>query len=273
MKGTLMAIGDFLDTHGARFLRHNAHRLSHVAGLVGAGQRTSRRLSDAQSYWGTQDGSGWVENSHWRDGIGEANWEDVGRGHLRIFEEFSRALQMPSKPDVVIDWGCGGGANAVVFAPITKRRYVAADVSGESVLECTRQIQSVCDTPTESIVIDIEHPERAVSELGGGSCDLFLCTYVLELTAGREEALRIVRLAERLLISGGMAIFQVKYHTSFRTRGYTRNYRRNLSNMTTFGIEEFWLVASECGLDPRLIELVPKNLLDSRYAYYALTKP
>ncbi len=58
-----------------------------------------------------------------------------------------------------------------------------------------------------------------------------------------------------------------------RTRGHRRNYRRNLADMTTFGIDEFWLQAEECGLTPRPVSLVPRNRLDSRYAYYALTKP
>jgi hypothetical protein len=83
-----------------------------------------------------------------------------------------------------------------------------------------------------------------------------------------------VRIAERLLVDGGIAFVQVKYHNADRnTRGHKRNYRRNLANMTTFGIDEFWLRAQECGLTPRLITLVPRNRLDSRYAYYALTKP
>ncbi|KWX66077.1 hypothetical protein ASJ79_06780 [Mycobacterium sp. NAZ190054] len=38
-------------------------------------------------------------------------------------------------------------------------------------------------------------------------------------------------------------------------------------------MEEFWNLAAECGLTPRLITLVPENRLDSRYAYYALTNP
>ncbi len=76
------------------------------------------------------------------------------------------------------------------------------------------------------------------------------------------------------LVSGGIAFVQVKYHNADgRTRGHRRNYRRNLADMTTFGIDEFWLQAEECGLTPRPVSLGPRNRLDSRYAYYALTKP
>jgi hypothetical protein len=173
---------------------------------------------------------------------------------------------------VLVEWGFGGGANAVAFAP-RSTKFVAADVSATSLLECERQVRNECDTPVETILIDIEHPERAVADRDD-SCDVFLCIYVLELTAGREEALRILRIAGRLLVSGGIAFIQVKYHTSSaRARGHIRNYRENLASMTTFGIDEFWLCASECGLTPRYLTLLPENRLDKRYAYYALTKP
>jgi Methyltransferase domain len=239
---------------------------------LAASQPLSRRISDARGYWSGQADPRWLSDSHWRGGLEEDAWLEVGQDHLAIFKVFAKALDSPANPGVVVEWGCGGGANAVAFAPIVKR-FIAADVSAESVAECVRQIAAVCDTPTESILIDLEHPERAV-EGREESCDVFLCLYVLELTAGPEEALRIVRIAERLLVSGGIAFIQVKYHTADRrTRAYKRNYRRNLANMTTFGIDEFWLCAAKCGLTPRLITLVPKNRLDERYAYYALTKP
>lgn len=71
--------------------------------------------------------------------------------------------------------------------------------------------------PVEPVHVDIENPERAVDGREG-SCDTFVCLYVLELTAGPEEALRIVRIAERLLVSGGLAFIQVKYRTAIAVR-------------------------------------------------------
>ena len=60
---------------------------------------------------------------------------------------------------------------------------------------------------------------------------------------------------------------------SWRTRSRRRNYRSSTSaSMTTYRIDEFWTAATECGLRPELITLVPKNALDERYAYFLLTK-
>jgi hypothetical protein len=239
---------------------------------MGTSQGLARRVDDARGYWTGESGERWLSDSHWRGGLDDETWHEVGQEHLAMFEMFAKGLDRQGGLGVVIEWGCGGGANGVAFAPRAEK-FIAADVSADSVAECIRQVAVACDTPTEPVLIDIEHPEQAAAGFAG-TCDTFLCLYVLELTAGPEEALRILRIAERLLVSGGMALIQVKYHNmDGRTRGYTRNYRRNLASMTTFAIDEFWLRAQDCGLTPRLLTLVPRNRLDSRYAYYALEKP
>jgi cyclopropane fatty-acyl-phospholipid synthase-like methyltransferase len=172
-----------------------------------------------------------------------------------------------------MEWGCGGGANAVVFAAEAEK-IIAADVSQSSVDECIAQVRAASDTPVEGVHIDLRDPATAVAGLAE-SCDTFLCMYVIELTAGPDEAAEILRIAKRVLVSGGMGFIQIRYHTAdLATRGRRRrNYGRHLAHTTTFGIDEFWLKIQECGLTPRLLTLVPENRLDVRYAYYALTKP
>jgi SAM-dependent methyltransferase len=186
---------------------------------------------------------------------------------------FARALGISTGPGVVLDWGCGGGANAAALAPLAKS-YIAADISPGTTAECLTQVRSVCDTPIEGRHIDLDMPHAAAAGLEQ-RCDTFLCFYVLEATAGPAEALEILRIAESVLKPGGMAFVQVKYHTDDPlTRGRRRRtYRRLSAQTTTFAIDEFWLRAQELGLLPRLIHLVPQNRLDSRYAYFALTKP
>ncbi len=43
--------------------------------------------------------------------------------------------------------------------------------------------------------------------------------------------------------------------------------------MTTYRIEEFWELTQRCGFVPETIELVPRNELDQRYAYFLLSRP
>lgn len=227
----------------------------------------------AARYWSASDGDqSWNSNSHWRHGIGDEAFAEVGRDHWEIYQRFARALQVDT-PTTIIEWGAGGGANAVAFAPHVER-FIAADISPDNLAECSRQVQAVCNTPMDTRRIDLADPNAAADGLRH-ACDLFLCLYVIELTTGVDAVRTILCIAQRVLRPGGMAFVQVKYHTSDgRTRGRIGlAYARNLALNTTFTIEEFWRLAGECGLEPQLVTLVPRNRLDSRYAYYALMKP
>ena len=249
---------------------------SYVAAAVGAigGRRFRERIAhQAARYWQTPTEGLWESNSHWRDAVGDETWHEVGDDHWAIFQTFSSALGSSSGPGTVIEWGCGGGANAVAFAPHATR-FIGADISEESLVECERQVHAVCATPVETRCVDPSEPELAARGLEG-QCSTFLCLYVIEVTTGPAEVKRILGIAERILISGGIAFVQMKYHTSDRrTRGRPGvRYARNLSLTTTFTIEDFWELTQACGLEPKLITLVPQNRLDVRYAYYALVKP
>lgn len=226
----------------------------------------------ASRYWSSPAGGMWTSNSHWRNGIGDDAFIEVGRDHWSIYEEFARCLHIPS-PGTVIEWGAGGGANAVAFGPRSSA-FIAADIAPDSLAECAHQLRSTCNTPLETRLIDLTAPERAADGLDN-RCDTFLCLYVMELTSSKADAERILRIAERVLAPGGLALIQTKYHTDDpRTRGRPGvRYTRNISLTTTFSIEEFWHLTQRCGLVPRLVTLVPENRLDTRYAYYAITKP
>ncbi len=243
-----------------------------AAALAGVGGRRFRdRIAfQAARYWSAPAGAVWEANSHWRSGIGDDAWREVGDDHWKMYETFARALQLP-RPSTVMEWGAGGGANAAAFAPHA-HRLIAADISQDNLDECVRQVRATCSTPIETRRIDLDCPERAATGLSG-SCDVFLCLYVIELTANTDAVRSILNIASSVLTPGGLALIQIKYHTSdSQTRGRAGlTYDRNLASTTTFTIEEFWHLAADCGLIPQLITLVPENRLDCRYAYYALT--
>jgi SAM-dependent methyltransferase len=249
---------------------------SYVAAAVGAvgGRRFRDRITqEAARYWESAGKDEWESNSHWREAMGDAAWLEVGNDHWAIFEQFAKSLDSGTKLGTVLEWGCGGGANAVAFAPHAER-FVGADISPESLAECERQVRATCQTPVETRRIDLAHPEQAADGLKE-TCTTFLCLYVIEVTSGRDEVERILRIAEQALVPGGIAFVQMKYHTDDRrTRGRPGvRYARNLALTTTFAIDEFWELTKGCGLEPKLLTLVPENRLDFRYAYYALVKP
>ncbi len=236
---------------------------------VGSSSETVER--QARAYWTDPGTPQWISNSHWRSGLGSA-WETVGRSDLEITERLVRAVGVDWPSERTIEWGCGGGANAVRFASRC-REFVGVDVSQESLEECERQVNAVAATPVRKVLIPLGDPESALDQVRPGSCDLFICFYVFELLPSKVYGSRLLDIARELLTADGVAVIQVKYSTSDpRTHSRRRGYRRGLADMTTFGIDEFWNLAAARGLTPHGVVLVPRNELDERYAYFALTR-
>ena len=59
---------------------------------------------------------------------------------------FARAVGLAHPLERIVERGCGGGANAVAFAPHCAE-YLGADLGSETVDECEKQLTSACDTP------------------------------------------------------------------------------------------------------------------------------
>ncbi|MGY1769697.1 class I SAM-dependent methyltransferase [Blastococcus sp. SYSU D00813] len=244
--------------------------------LAGAGLRHSERriCADAQAYWQQPGDPGWQSDAHWRTEsafAGNDLWPEIGRRHLTMFERGTRTVRFDRPWGRVLEWGCGGGANAVHFAPRADE-FIGVDVSAETLSRCGSEVAAVSDTPWRPVRIAVDDPEAALDEVD--RCDVWLSFYVFELIPSPEYGERLLRIAHRMLTPGGLALIQVKYSDGrWLTRPRRRSYRSGLASMTTYGIDEFWRLAQRCGFVPETVELVPQDALDERYAYYLLTRP
>jgi len=241
---------------------------------LGLGHSEERLAHDARSYWtGAVHEPGWRGNSHFRDAqvFEQVDWSSVGTDHWELFDRLARTA-LPGAPlDRVVEWGCGGGSNAVAFAPHC-REFVGVDVNQESLLECARQLDTVGGATFTGVEADLLNPEDAVARVG--QADLFLCLYVLELVPSPDYGLRLMRIAREVLKDGGLAFVQIKYQTTdWRTASRRHRYREAVAaSMTSYPIDVFWTQMTGLGLTPEAVHLVPENNLDHRYAYYLLRK-
>lgn len=243
--------------------------------MAGIGRSEAAITAEAQRYWNEADQGRWRSDSHW-EGAGPFErgdlWTTIGRRHLELYERVAGLLGVTPSGPRVVEWGCGGGANAVQFAPLA-REFVGVDVSAESLQECARQVAARCDTPVLPVQVDVARPEEALRRIDG-PCDVFLCFYVFELLPGPVYGARVLRIARDLLRPGGLALIQIKYDVgSWRTKPRRWGYATQAANMTTYPVHEFWQLAVRCGLDPWYVTLVPEDELDERYAYFVLVKP
>lgn len=239
-------------------------------------QSDHSREREAQKYWEDVNQQAFQSNSHWKGekGLAEDVWFELGKPHVQLFRDHIRILGEPLPLKRIIEWGCGGGANAVHFGPLAED-FVGVDISKESLDQCKEALKSVGWNNFQAVLIDVAHPENAIGALIG-TADVFLCTYVFELLPSQEYGQRILDVAYQVLKPGGFAIIQIKYEThERRTRSRKWGYRRNLANMTTYSIDGFWHRAEQAKFSPRSISLRPKDELvnDERYAYFILDKP
>jgi len=240
-----------------------------VLDRIGPKFSEQRVIAEATQYWSARADRAWEGNSHWRDGIPD-QWEQVGRDHFALFGKLARVLDREPTIGTVVEWGSGGGANAVAFAPHADR-FIAVDVVQASLDECESRTRAVCETPFLPVLIDVAAPEEAIERIGPGSCDLFLCLYVIELLPSQEYARRILDIAAELLGPSGVMFVQIKYRDNADRAPHKRNYARNLASQTIFPIDAFWQVAVAHGFEPEVVSLVPQNDLDHNYAYVLLT--
>lgn len=244
---------------------------------LGYQQSEIKIQSDAMSFWENHPTSHYGVISHWRGhGIFEHDderWLSIGRRHRAIFQRLSTvaSTRLPS-PCRILEWGCGGGANAVEFGKIADQ-FVAVDISPKSIAECMHQMRLHGLQNGIGVVADIHQPEEAVRSIE--PVDVVICTYVFELLPTREYAIRLLRLFLQSLRPGGLALIQIRYATANKsTQGRKWGYQFGFAKMVAFFIEEFWQVAAQAGFRPVCIELLPmdETVFDERYAYFLLEK-
>ena len=235
-----------------------------------------RRIADSHAFWNDPARSDLKTIMHWR---GEGPFEDdelwlgLGRRHLSMLKRAAEWADISFPVDRILEWGCGGGMNAVHFAREASV-YYAIDVSDRSLEECVRQVNAEEAGTCIPVRIAAGDPE-SVSGALDAPCDLFFSSYVFELLPSREYGLRVLRVAHDLLLPGGVALIQIRYHCGLdAVSGNQRAYARSWHSSTSYSIEGFWTASEEVGFEPLYVTLVPRQpeLDESRYAYFALKK-
>jgi cyclopropane fatty-acyl-phospholipid synthase-like methyltransferase len=228
---------------------------------------------DAQQYWNAPGTQLLNQYYHWR-GVGiftdDNLWLALGRKNLAIYQRFCRMIGVTSLPRRIVEWGCGGGANAVHFAPLAES-YVGIDVARPCLQECAKQLDAAGFRNFKPVLIDVSTPETVLTQITE-KCDLFLSTYVFEVFPTPQYGMQVLRIARKLLNEGGMAIVQVRYiRDSWSSQPKRFSYKRHFGG-NAYRIETFWDAAEKCGFSPQAVQLVPHEKLNdnTNYAYFLL---
>jgi SAM-dependent methyltransferase len=247
-----------------------------VRSTTGLTDSEEKLAADSQGFWNDPSSPTYAQDSHWRGGgifANESKWVELGKEHIRFFETCTRLADVRQPMERVVEWGCGGGMNAIHFAPLTGQ-FCGIDISPASLEECAKQMKLAGLSNFLPVLIEAANPEAALARVPG-PCDLFLCTFVFEVLPSPEYGYRLLKIANQLVAPGGIAIVQIKYTDSWQTSSRMWNYKKNLAWHATYRIAEFWQKTEECGFTPKMVSLVPRQTLinDRNYAYFLLQKP
>lgn len=246
-----------------------------VTRIVGYRQSEDNLIEQSSKFWNETEASHYQSHSHWRGdgGITAEVWLELGKQHLSLFEKFLKLTSLETPLQRVVEWGCGGGANAIHFAKLAVQ-FIGVDVSEDSLTQCDKVLKDAGIRNFLPVHVNLAKPEEAIERIQG-PCDFFLCTYVFELLPSQAYGKRLLDIAFKLLSPGGFAMIQIKYSTTeARTKSRMWGYKYNVANMTTFPIDCFWELSKEAGFEPLALTLLPLQELvgDERYAYFFLSR-
>jgi SAM-dependent methyltransferase len=231
---------------------------------------------DAQRFWDSNSRH-LPQLAHWR-GAGvfadDARWLAWGKGHLDLYRDFARMLDVPTSVQRIVEWGSGGGANAIHFAPFA-REYVGVEITQANLNESVRMLAGAGIRNFAPVLIRTDAPEKART-LISGPCEVFLCVGVFQALPTPEYGYRVLEIAYDLMAPGGLAMIQIKYiKKSWATKPKRFGYKRNYPILTSYDLDEFWVSAEQMGFEPKCLTLVPRHPVngDGDYAYFLLRKP
>jgi len=235
-------------------------------------QSEKQRAGDAAHFWSESEQDETIQGlSHWR-GAGRYSddrvWLAIGEEHLKQFETL-QYLTKKGPIDSMIEWGPGGGSNAVAFSS-TVSKFYGVDISQANLDECKRQLSAAGFSGFHPVLVDPSDLSKVKSTCKSSidPVDFFLSVAVFQHFPSKEFGLDVLSVARSQLKPDGIALIQTRYDDGTRrTRSKTANYRHNAIFFTSYGIEEFWDAAVARGFKPLAVILVPGVC----YAYYFLS--
>ena len=233
-------------------------------------QSEERISRDATKFWSSSDKSDRIKQlSHW---LGKGKWSDeqrwtrLGQMNFDRFEQLCLLANTTRPIRSMIEWGPGGGANAVQFCSEVER-FIGVDISMANLAESLRQLESRGFDEFQPIWIKSEKPEQVLDYVDF-PVDFFLSTSVYQHFPSKDYGVRVTKLAYQLLSEEGVALIQIRYDDgSKKFKPKRRDYHQNGITFTSYHLDEFWHIALQIGFNPLCI-----TLDSSCYAYYFLKK-
>jgi cyclopropane fatty-acyl-phospholipid synthase-like methyltransferase len=211
-------------------------------------------MADAEEFWNLQ--TPWVRRmTHIRGAPTwpSKRWQAIGECNFRKFHVLVNELGLDmSQFRTMVEWGSGGGANAIKFLRHFRKLY-GVDISEHALHSCAQILDtthgkgsSVAFAPVR---IPCASPELSLKSIPE-QVDFFLSTAVFQHFPSKDYGKRVVKIASQLVRPGGLAIIQFRWDDGGRfhackKKDYGKG--KNAVRFTSYGIGEFLTVMREAG--------------------------
>lgn len=200
-----------------------------------------------------------AEMSHWR-GYGrykdEAVWLRIGEGSVRRINTILRTEKIKdfwAKPRVVLEWGSGGGANAIAFRDHAKA-YYGVDISKQNLNEAARVMREANSSIFKPALID-SGPKDVLSAVKQ-KIDVFISTAVFQHFPSKEYGVEVLSVLAKLCHTGALGFIQIRFADSggrISGNASVDEYKKNYLQATVYAIDEFWTICENAGFAVRAV--------------------
>lgn len=216
----------------------------------------ARETLEARSVWDDlENEKRRAELSHWR-GVGK--WEDdekwLGIG-TRTLKKMKKGLRLLSQNDslshgqAVLEWGPGGGANAIAFRDIATK-YYGVDISKKNLAEADRVLRA--EGLDYFVPVFVSDTVDIVRTTLAEPVDLFLSTAVFQHFPSKDYGLEALSVLADITRTGAFGLIQIRYDDGSKKYSGNQNidqYKGNFITPTTYRIDEFWSACIDAGFD------------------------
>ena len=235
----------------------------------------SKKIKEASIFWNREklgNSDTFASLSHWQN---SRNWDEnrfKAWGELNLQRYKQLITYMQSEKDSVkrvIEWGPGGGSNAVAFLSKLNCHYTAVDISIENLQETQRQCRNF-EKNLNTIHIDITNIEHVLRVLSISSFDLFLITSVIPHLPTREHFERIMKIAYKLLKPNGFFIGSVIIGS--KTRATKKSYFHSPNSSLIYTFQDFNFLMRKSGFEITYLTLDNFTSKKTTYCFYFCRK-
>jgi SAM-dependent methyltransferase len=234
-------------------------------------------MRDAKTFWAQgasddtlKDLAHWRHVGRWSD---DAAWLEIGKTHYAMIHQMLSQHSPWQERNYamlrVVDFGCGGGANALELCRHFGHVY-GVDISEPTLTECRRQVDLLgLDNKFIPILIPIDYPEDCLDKIGE-KVHIFLSTAVYQHFPSKQYGVRVTELASNMLTHPGFALIQIRYDDADepRFRPKKRNYCADAVTFMSYRSDEFAAICRNSGFEV----LSSKKVPEVNYDYFFLCR-